>query len=283
MLVDVVTLFPEIIDSYVNSSILGIASRAGSINVRSHNPRDKASDKYKSVDDQVYGGGAGMLLSPAPYYACVQDRLRDWGLDLDLYAQDFRHPETRDYEIILSSPRGRHLDQELVSDLAKRPRLMILCGRYEGFDERISRLATMEVSLGDFVLTGGELLALSIIDSTARLLESVLGDRTSIDEESFSQRDYIRELQAFDLSKREIAEFLGRTGLASLEDLSGLRLLEYPHYTRPSNFHGMLVPSVLESGNHKLIYLWRLEQSIAETRKRRPDLLCRTKKPKIEK
>lgn len=267
MKVDVLTLFPNMITNYVSESILGIASRAGVVDVRSYNPRDYATDKYKSVDDEVYGGGAGMLLSPAPYYACVQDRLKDWGLGLDVYAPGFAHLSERDYEVIITSPRGRVLDQQLAVDLSKRKRLMIVCGRYEGFDERIMRLATMEVSLGNFVLTGGELAALAIIDSTTRLLEGGLGDETSTHEESFSQRDYAVEFARLGVTKRETAEFLERNGLSSLTEIGVL--LEYPQYTRPADFHGLKVPQVLESGNHKLIYLWRLEQALKMTRERR--------------
>jgi len=266
MKVDVLTLFPEMITSYCGESILGIASRSGLIDVRAHNPRDYATDRYKSVDDTSYGGGAGMLLAPAPYYACVQDRLKDWSLGLDVYAPDFTHASERDYEVIITSPRGRVLDQQLAVDLSKRKRLMIICGRYEGFDERIMRLATMQVSLGDFVLTGGELAALAIIDSSARLIQGVLGDDTSSHEESFSRRDYVAEFARLGVTKREAAEFLERVGLKSLDEIGLLK--EYPQYTKPAEFHGMRVPEILESGNHKLIYLWRLEQALKLTRER---------------
>ncbi len=267
MQIDVLTLFPAMITDYVSQSILGIASRSGVVGVNTCNPRDYADNKYKSVDDEVYGGGAGMLLSPAPYYACVQDRLNDWGLGLDVYSPKFEHPSERDYEVIITSPRGRVLDQKLAMDLSKRKRMMIICGRYEGFDERIMRLATMEVSLGDFVLTGGELAALTIIDSTTRLLEGGLGDETSAHEESFSQRDYVSEFARLGVTKRETAEFFERNELKSFDDIGVL--LEYPQYTRPADFHGMKVPAALESGNHKLIYLWRLEQALKLTRERR--------------
>lgn len=279
---DVLTLFPEMISSYCEQSILGIAKKNKLINVEAHNPRNFAKNKAKSVDDVLYGGGAGMLLSPEPFLDCLKniiDSKEDTELKT-LFNENYQeenfkkinHPEKRDYEIIITSPTGEKLDQKLASKLALKRQLYILCGRYEGFDERIKNVATKEISLGDFVLTGGELAALSIIDSSSRLIKGVLGDEDSAVLESFAEYDYLSELQRLGASKKELSELIQETKI-ELDKLKKLRLLEAPQFTRPFNFHGIEVPKVLSSGDHKKIFLWKLKQAIKLTQERRPDLL----------
>lgn len=247
------------ISSYCKASVLGIALEKNLYQLHVHNPRDYTHDKHKRVDDTPYGGGAGMLLAPQPYIDC---------LDSVLKQIDNENPE-----IIITSPSGRKFNQELAIELAQKPNLIILCGRYEGFDQRIKERATLEISIGDYVLTGGELAALTIIDASLRHVSGVLGDQTSTEEESFSEINYLAKLEELGVSKKELQTLLESTGLKSKEELSKLKLLEHPHYTRPADFRGLKVPEILESGDHKKIFLWRLEQAIKLTKKNRPDLL----------
>jgi tRNA (guanine37-N1)-methyltransferase len=224
--VDVISVFPDIFEPYVGASMLGIARDKGALEFAAHDLRDWAlPGVHRAVDDSPYGGGAGMVLRPEPYFAAVRA----------VTALDGRKPL-----VMLMSPQGVTLTQERAERLAREERLLILCGRYEGFDERIRSLADLELSIGDYVLTGGELPAMVVIDAVARLLPGVLGGEDSAGDESFT------------------------TGL-----------LEYPQYTRPAIFEGMAVPEVLVSGDHGRIARWRREQAIARTAKRRPDLLER--------
>jgi len=224
--VDVISVFPGIFEPYVGASMLGIAREKGALEFAAHDLRDWAlPGVHRAVDDSPYGGGAGMVLRPEPYFAAVRA----------VTALDERKPL-----VVLMSPQGETLTQETAERLAGEERLLILCGRYEGFDERIRSLADLELSIGDYVLTGGELPAMVVIDAVARLLPGVLGGEDSAGDESFT------------------------TGL-----------LEYPQYTRPASFEGMAVPNVLVSGDHGRIARWRREQAIARTAKRRPDLLER--------
>lgn len=226
MRVDVISVFPGIFEPYVGASMLGIAREKGALEFAAHDLRDWAlPGVHRAVDDSPYGGGAGMVLRPEPYFAAVRG----------VTALDERKPL-----VVLMSPQGETLTQETAERLAGEERLLILCGRYEGFDERIRSLADLELSIGDYVLTGGELPAMVVIDAVARLLPGVLGGEDSAGDESFT------------------------TGL-----------LEYPQYTRPASFEGMAVPNVLVSGDHGRIARWRREQAIARTAKRRPDLLER--------
>ena len=226
MRVDVFTLFPEVMEPYLSASILGRARAAGLLEVQLHWIRDYAVDRHRTTDDVPYGGGGGMVMKPEPVFAAVEDVL---GADLA------RTPR------ILLSPQGRRLDHALAEALARESRLALVCGRYEGVDERIrDHLATAEVSIGDYVLTGGELPALVLIDCLARLLPGALGDEAAPGQDSFA------------------------TGL-----------LEHPHYTRPPEYRGWPVPEVLLSGDHARIARWRREQSLIRTLTRRPDLLGR--------
>lgn len=217
---DVLTLFPGVFDGYLQQSLLKKAIDAGLVSVHLWNFRDWATDRHKSVDDTPYGGGPGMLIRCEPVYACVEAVQA---------ASDFPG------QLVMLSPQGRRLDQRLIEELAAQPRLLLLCGRYEGFDERIVEgLQPLQVSAGDFICNGGEVPAMLVIDAVIRLVPGVLGDETSSRYESFSEAG----------------------------------LLEYPQYTRPREFQGMHVPDVLLGGNHQEIAKWRAEQSEQRTRER---------------
>ncbi|MBT4863814.1 MAG: tRNA (guanosine(37)-N1)-methyltransferase TrmD [Planctomycetaceae bacterium] len=218
---DVLTLFPGLFDSYLDQSLLKLAIDRELVDVRLWNYRDWTKDKRRSVDDKPFGGGPGMLISCPPVFDCVEAVQADG-------------PEPG--QLVMLTPQGRRLDQKLVGELSTHKRLLLLCGRYEGFDERIrDGLKPLEISAGDFIANGGEVPAMMIIDTVIRLIPGVLGDETSSKYDSFSE--------------------------------SGL--LEYPQYTRPREFRGMPVPDILLSGNHEEIARWRDEQSRQRTEKRR--------------
>jgi tRNA (guanine37-N1)-methyltransferase len=225
---DVFTLLPEVFPPYLESSILQRARQRGLIDVRIHNIRDWTTDKHHVTDDVPYGGGGGMVMKVEPVFAAVES-ICGPGHD----------PSKPACPVILLTPQGRPFNQEIARELAGQDRLALICGRYEGVDERIRlRLVTDEVSIGDYVLTGGELPALILIDAVTRLLPGALGDPDG-----------------------------------PFDDSHAAGLLEYPHYTRPPEFRGWRVPEVLLSGNHARIEKWRREQSLRRTLKRRPDLL----------
>ncbi|MTC00433.1 tRNA (guanosine(37)-N1)-methyltransferase TrmD [Streptococcus uberis] len=218
MKIDILTLFPEMF-APLESSIVGKAVEKGLLDIRYHNFRDNA-EKARHVDDEPYGGGQGMLLRAQPIYDTI-DKI------------DANNPR-----VILLDPAGKTFNQSYAEELAQEDELIFICGHYEGYDERIKQLVTDEISLGDFVLTGGELAAMTMVDATVRLIPNVIGKESSHQDDSFS---------------------------------SGL--LEYPQYTRPYDFRGMTVPDVLMSGHHENIRRWRLEESLRKTYLRRPDLL----------
>lgn len=221
MIFDVLTLFPEIIQAYCDVSIMKRARESGIFNVNTVNPRDYTLDKHKKVDDTPYGGGAGMVLAPQPY--------------VDAY--DSISKSANSITVMLS-PQGEPLTEKLVVDLSKYDQIIMLCGHYEGFDERIREIIQpREISIGDFVLTGGELPALCLIDAVSRKIEGTLGKIESAEEDSFSNG-----------------------------------LLEYPQYTKPRDFRGYNVPEVLLNGNHKEINEFRFQQQMERTKNRRPDL-----------
>lgn len=218
---DVLTLFPELIQSHLDFSIMKRATTDGIISVNTINPRDYTLNKHKKVDDTPYGGGAGMVLAPQPY--------------IDAY--EAVNKETNSITIMMT-PQGEPFTHEVSKELAQYDQIIILCGHYEGFDERIREIVKpREISIGDFVLTGGELPALCIIDSVSRNIEGTLGKIESAHDDSFADG-----------------------------------LLEYPHYTKPRKYRGLEVPEVLLNGNHKLIEEFRMEQKIARTKAKRPDL-----------
>jgi tRNA (guanine37-N1)-methyltransferase len=218
---DVLTLFPDLFQGYLTQSILKLAIERGRVEIKLWNIRDWARGKHRSVDDRPFGGGPGMVIMPEPVYDCVE-----------AVQKEGQGPGL----LVMLTPGGRRLTQEVVRDLANHKRLVLLCGRYEGFDERIRiGLAPLEISIGDFICNGGEVPAMVVIDTVVRYVPGVLGDETSVEEESHSEP--------------------GR--------------LEYPQYTRPRVFRGMEVPEILLSGNHSAIAQWRREQS--EARSRQPN------------
>jgi tRNA (guanine37-N1)-methyltransferase len=220
--IDVVTIFPGIFESPLRESLLGRAIESGLVDVRVHDLRDATTDKHRQVDDESYGGGPGMVMKPEPVFAAVET----------LGAGERR--------TLLLSPAGRRLDQALVRELAAEPWLVLICGRYEGVDERVVEgIPAEEVSIGDYVVAGGEVPALVVLEAVTRLIPGVIGREESHEQDSF-----------------------GHDGL-----------LDHPHYTRPAEFQGMQVPQTLLSGNHAEIERWRREAALEKTRRNRPDLL----------
>jgi tRNA (guanine37-N1)-methyltransferase len=224
MEINIFTIFPEMFQGPLQSSILKRAQEKGLITAKIIDFRPYSPLKHKNVDDSPFGGGAGMLLKPEPIYHAVEANLGD--------LRDYRG------KIILLSPQGLRFKQALARELAQEESLSFICGHYEGFDERIRALADLEISIGDYVLTGGEIPALVVIDAVVRLIPGVLGEAGSVQSDSFANG-----------------------------------LLEYPQYTRPRIFRGMAVPEVLISGNHEQIRLWRRRESLKRTLRRRPELL----------
>lgn len=226
MRIDVLTLFPEILSGYLGQSILKLAIERDLVQVHLHNMRDWSVDKHQSMDDRPFGGGPGMVLRPEPVVACVEA--------VQAMAE-------MPGKLVLLTPVGQTLTQPIVEQFAEQSRLLLLCGRYEGFDQRVmDLLQPTEISIGDYILGGGEVPAMVVIDAVARLLPGVLGDDESNKLDSFSGEE---------------------------------RLLEYPQYTRPREYRGLEVPDVLLSGDHGAIARWRREQSLIRTRERRADLL----------
>ena len=224
---EVFTLLPEVFPTYLESSILQRARQRGLIDVRLHNIRDYTHDRHHTTDDTPYGGGGGMVMKPEPVFEAVESVLA------------LASEQISPVPIILLTPQGRVFTQRTAEELSRHARIALLCGRYEGVDERIRQhLVTDEISIGDYVLTGGELPALLLIDAVARLIPGVLGDPTGAEDDSHS-----------------------------------MGLLEYPHYTRPPEFRGWKVPELLLSGDHAKIEKWRREQALERTLKKRPDMI----------
>ena len=228
MRIDVLTLFPKMFDAVLGESIIKRAQTKGLVRIKAHNLRDWTFDSHKSADDKPFGGGPGMVMKAEPVYLALQ------GL--------------KGSRVILLTPQGKKLNQKIVKELAKEKRLVLICGHYEGFDERIRSFADDEISIGDYVLTCGEIPAFVLIDSVVRLIPGVLGDYGSLEHESFEKG-----------------------------------LLEYPQYTRPADFKGMKVPEVLLSGDHKRIEEWRKEEAKKRTLERRPDLIKKGRTRVIDK
>lgn len=221
MRIDVFTIFPAILEGPLSESLLGRARQKSVLDIRVHDLRDWTNDKHRTVDDEPFGGGPGMVMKPEPFFAAVESLGEGRG------------------RVLLLSPAGRRLDQAFVRELAAEPHLTLLCGRYEGVDERVvDGLPAEEVSIGDYVLSGGELPALVLVEAVTRLVPGVIGKEDSHARDSFSDAD----------------------------------LLDHPHFTRPQEFRGMVVPDVLVSGNHAEVERWRREAALEKTRRNRPDL-----------
>ena len=229
---DIITLLPQIFESVFNAGVLKKGIEKGLIEIRIHNLRDYATDKHRQVDDRPFGGGEGMVLKPEPLFRAVEEIRKDAST-----------------QVILLSPQGRRFDHKLAEVLSGFSQIILICGRYEGVDERVREyLITDEISIGDYVLSGGEYAALVIIDAISRFIPGVVGKQESVKKDSFS-----------------------------------IGLLDYPQYTRPREFRGLKVPDVLLSGNHKKIALWRKKKSLEITLRKRPDLLKQKKLDEEEK
>jgi len=225
MRIDILTIFPGMFAPVLNESIIKRAQEKGKVKIFIHDLRDYTGDRHRKVDDRPFGGGSGMLMTPQPIFDAVKK----------IKAKSAK----RKAKVVLMCPQGKKLNQGVVKKLGKFKHLILICGHYEGIDERVRiNLADEEISIGDYVLTGGELPAMVLVDSLVRLIPGVLGDKFSLNFESFEGN-----------------------------------LLEYPHYTRPADFRGMKVPKVLLSGDHKKIAIWRKLEALKRTRQRRPDLL----------
>jgi tRNA (guanine37-N1)-methyltransferase len=227
--VDIISIFPEFFNEAFNYGIIRRACAAKLVNINTHDLRRWTTDRHQVVDDRPFGGGDGMVLKPEPIFAAVDE----------LTGNSKREDYQAGTRVVLLSPQGRVLDQSLASDLSKSSQIVLICGRYEGVDERVAEaLITDEISIGDYVLSGGEPAAVVVVDAVVRLLPGALGSETSATTESFSEG-----------------------------------LLDFPHYTRPPEFRGMQVPEVLLKGNHGEIARWRREAALKKTRTNRPDLL----------
>jgi tRNA (guanine37-N1)-methyltransferase len=225
MRIDIITIFPKMFKAVLNESIIRRAQNKGKVEIYMHNLRNYSCDKHKKVDDRPFGGGSGMVMRPQPIFRAVED----------IKAK----VKTKKAKVILLCPQGEKLNQKVAKRLAKYKHLILICGHYEGIDERVRQyLVDEEISIGDYVLTGGELPAMVLVDCIVRLMPGVLGDKNSLNFESFKGN-----------------------------------LLEYPQYTRPAKFKDMSVPSILLSGDHKKIQLWKTKEALKRTKKRRPDLL----------
>jgi tRNA (guanine37-N1)-methyltransferase len=225
MIVDILTLFPKMFKGPLTESIIKKAQEKKIISINIHNLRNFTTDRHKTCDDRPYGGGAGMVMKPEPIFKAVEH----------IQNNSKNHVKSK---IILLSPQGKTFKQKTAKKLSKDKHLILVCGHYEGFDERIKKLSHTEISIGDYILTGGELAAMVILDAIARLIPGVVGNSQSVSEESFNNN-----------------------------------LLDYPHYTRPAIYKNMSVPEILKSGNHQQIKKWREEKRLKKTLQKRPDLL----------
>jgi tRNA (guanine37-N1)-methyltransferase len=234
MRIDIITIFPKMFAPVLNESIIKRAQTKGKVKIYIHNLRDYSCDKHHKVDDRPFGGGSGMVMRPEPIFRAVQALIGN-----RQYAIPACRQARRNTKIILLCPQGKRLQQKIARRLAKYKHLILICGHYEGVDERVRQyLVDEEISIGDYVLTGGELAAMVLTDSMVRLIPGVLGDKNSLNFESFEGN-----------------------------------LLEYPQYTRPADFRGKKVPALILSGDHKKIETWRHKQALKRTKQRRPDLL----------
>jgi tRNA (guanine37-N1)-methyltransferase len=268
MKIDILTIFPDFFRGPLDYGIVRRARETGLAEVSIHDLRNFTKDRHRTVDDRPFGGGEGMVLKPEPIFECLES-LGDWAGRSERVAG-----RTRQSVIVLSA-QGRRLDQQLAADLSTLERIALICGRYEGVDERVSEyLADREVSIGDYVLSGGELGAAVIVDAVTRLIPGAVGNEASTRQESFTQDAFAGR------ACPERAQRVEGNARATLDSgpsstcVSG-GLLDYPHYTRPADFRGMAVPEVLVNGNHDLIRRWRRKTALAKTLRNRPDLIER--------
>ncbi len=255
MRVDILTIFPDFFRGPLDYGIIRRARETGLVEVNIHDLRNFTKDKHRTVDDRPFGGGEGMVLKPEPIFECLES-LAGWASRAE------RINKAAKQSMIVLSPQGRKLDQALAAELSTLERIALICGRYEGVDDRVSEhLADREVSIGDYVLSGGELGAAVIIEAITRLIPGAVGNEASTRQESFTTE-----------ADRSVRPTLG-AGPSSTCVSGGL--LDYPHYTRPADFRGMPVPEVLVNGNHDDIRRWRRKTALAKTLRNRPDLLER--------
>ncbi|MGE5326108.1 MAG: tRNA (guanosine(37)-N1)-methyltransferase TrmD [Deltaproteobacteria bacterium] len=239
MIFDVVTIFPEFFSGILSNGLLKRASGAGLVDIRLHDLRDATDDRHRTVDDRPFGGGPGMVFKPEPLFRAVEALKGE-----------------EKFPVILLSPQGRLLNQSLAGKLASESRVALICGRYEGVDERVvEHLATDEISIGDYVLSGGELAAAVVMEAVTRLIPGALGNEESSAQDSFNTLE-------------------SEAGRGREKAAEGAGLLDFPHYTRPADFRGWKVPEILLSGNHQEIRQWRRRRSLEKTWRRRPDLLA---------
>ena len=254
MRVEILTIFPDFFRGPLDYGIIRRARETGLVEVNIHDLRNFTKDKHRTVDDRPFGGGEGMVLKPEPIFECLESQ-SGWA------TRDERLSGTAKQSVIVLSPQGRQLDQSLAAELSTLERIALICGRYEGVDDRVSEhLADREVSIGDYVLSGGELGAAVILDTITRLIPGAVGNEASTRQESFTEPGIARAPMA--------------ANVPSSTCLSG-GLLDYPHYTRPADFRGLAVPEVLVNGNHEDIRRWRRKTALAKTLRNRPDLLER--------
>ena len=251
MRIDIITIFPDFFRGPLDYGIIRRAREAGLVSIQLHDLRAFAHDRHRTVDDRPFGGGEGMVLKPEPIFECAEV--------LNLAPRQTRVARAAEETVILLSAQGRKFDQREAEDMALLDRLVLICGRYEGVDERVSEhLADRELSVGNYVLSGGEIGAAVIVDCVTRLIPGAVGNEASTRQESFSVHEQLKSDELPDST-------CGSAGL-----------LDYPHYTRPADFRGMMVPEVLSSGNHDDIRRWRRRSALEKTLRNRPDLLQTT-------
>jgi len=238
MRIDIITIFPKMFEAVLGESIVKRAQAKNKVKIHVHDLRKYSCDKHHKVDDRPFGGGSGMVMMPEPIFRAVEDIIQNSKLKNQNYVSKSKIQKKK-VKIILLTPQGKTLTQKIAKSLSGHKHLILICGHYEGVDERVRKyLADIEISVGDYVLTGGELPAMVLVDAMVRLLPGVLGDKNSLNFESFEGN-----------------------------------LLEYPQHTRPADFRGLKVPAILLSGNHKKIEAWRHKEAVKRTKQRRPELL----------
>jgi tRNA (guanine37-N1)-methyltransferase len=271
MKIDILTIFPDFFRGPLDYGIVRRARETGLVEINIHDLRAFTKDKHRTVDDRPFGGGEGMVLKPEPIFECLES----FG---DVASREVRLSAGAKQSVILLSAQGRRLDQTLAAELSALDRIVLICGRYEGVDERISEhLADRELSIGDYVLSGGELGAAVIVETVTRLIPGAVGNQASTRQESFTD---VRSEDARTESFTVGAQLAG-DGPSSTCVSGGL--LDYPHYTRPADFRGMAVPEVLVNGNHDQIRSWRRKTALAKTLRNRPDLLERVALTAVDK